>query len=157
MPLHKEIFNLAIQNEIMSQNLYAALARSFARNPAISQTFAGLVPLEKIHEDKLRKAFQKEFRGDKPEVDTRLSHLIKPEDISDPQKALEFAISRELIAAEIYLKMAASATDDELITFLRDLAAEEEGHKTVLETEILRMDNLMTWFDPSELNGLLED
>ncbi len=157
MPIHKEIFNLAIQNEIMSQNLYSALAKSFASNPDISKVLAGLVPLEKIHEEKLRKAFQKEFPGVTPEVDIKLSHLIKPEDIDDPLAALDFAISREIVAAEIYAKMAASSTDSELMEFLRGLSAEEENHRVLLETEILRIDNLMTWFDPSELNGLVED
>jgi rubrerythrin len=157
MPIHKEIFNLAIQNEIMSQNLYKVLAHSFTANPDVSKILLGLIPMEKIHEEKLRKAFQKEFPGAKPEVDTNLSHLVKPTDIDEPGKALEFAISREVIATEIYAKMAASATDPDLVEFLKSLAAEEEFHRIVLETEILRIDNQMTWYDPSELNGMVED
>jgi len=112
--------------------------------------------MEQIHEEKLRDAYEKEFPGSTLEVDLKLTHKVKPEDITDPQKVLDFAIAREMIAFESYTKMAKESTDKELIKLLEELANEEDYHKTILETEILRFDGLMTWFDASELNGLVE-
>jgi len=153
----KEAFRLAIQNEIMSQNLYAALSRSFRKNPAVSTTFTRLIPMESLHEEKLRAAFAKEFPGIELKLDTNLSPALLASELDDPKKVLAFAISRELIANQIYLKLAAESTDPDLVKLLNRLALEEDNHKTVLETEILRLEGLMTWFDPSELNGLMED
>ncbi len=157
MPDRKEAYRLAIQSEIMSQNLYQALSRSFSRKPEISRTLAGLVPLEKQHEDKLREAFAREFPGTELSLDPGLLHQAVPADLANPEQVLEFAISRELLAAGVYHEMAAAAETPELRQLLLQLAQEEEFHKTVLETEILRLDGLVTWFDPSELNGLMED
>lgn len=156
MLARKETFKLAIQNEIMSQNLYLMLSRSFKSNFEISEAFKNLIPLEQIHEEKLRAAYEKEFPGSTLEVDLKLTHKIKPEDITDPIKVLDFAITREIIAFESYTKMAKESTDKELIKLLEELATEENYHKTILETEILRIDGLMTWYDSSELNGLVE-
>jgi rubrerythrin len=150
-------YRLAIQNEIMSQNLYRSLALSFAAHPEISQTLANLAPMEHMHEEKLRAACLMEFPGTTLEFDPGLQHKVKPEDLVGPYEVLEFAISREVIAAEIYYKMARETKDPDTAQFLRELSGEEELHKTVLETEILRLDGLITWFDPSELNGLVED
>lgn len=153
----KETLLLAIQNEILSQNLYSRLAAGFQKNPAVASTLQNLVPLEKMHEDKLRAVFRAEFPNEEPKVDTVISHKNNPDDLNDPVKVLEFAISREVIAHETYIQMASQSDKAELTELLNELATEEENHKIILETEILRIDGLMTWFDPSELNGLVED
>lgn len=153
----KEAFRLAIQNEIMSQILYAALSRSFRKNPAVAITFTHLIPMEALHEEKLRAAFAKEFPGTELKLDKKQSPSLKASELDDPKKVLSFAISRETAAHQLYLNMASESTDPTLVKLLNELAAEEDNHKTVLETEILRLEGLMTWFDPSELNGLMED
>lgn len=157
MPNRKETFILAIQAEIMAQNLYKQLAAGFAKKHEISSVFARLVPMEMLHEEKLRALFQKEFPGEKINIDPNLALKAGIEDIDDSNKVLEFAITREEIAFEIYTNMAAESHDPDTISLLNTLATDEDNHKTILQTEILRLDNLMTWFDPSELNGMVED
>jgi rubrerythrin len=157
MPNRKETFILAIQAEIMSQNLYKLLAAAFTAKPEISSVFAHLVPMEMLHEEKLRALFRTEFPDETIHIDPTVVHKAGIENISDPEKVLEFAITREEIAFEIYTKMAAESADPDTIKLLNTLAEDEDNHKIILQTEILRLDNLMTWFDPSELNGLVED
>jgi rubrerythrin len=157
MPDRKQTIILAIQAEVMSQNLYKMLAASFAKRPEVSSVFTSLVPMERIHEEKLTALFEKEFPGVPLELVQKLFNKGTAFDIGDPQKVLEFAINREEIAFDLYRKMAAETTDPEVVKLLNTLASEEENHKIILQTEILRLDNLMIWFDPSELNGLVED
>lgn len=153
----KTAYEQAIQNEIMSQNLYNGLARSFRRNPEVAKTFSRLVPLEEMHEEKLRTLYQETFPGSTLDLDPALSYAIPAPDISDADKVLEFAISREVIAHDIYANLAAEAAEPVLKQLFIELAAEEANHKTILQTEILRLDGLMTWFDPSELDGFMDD
>ncbi len=148
---------LAIQNEIKSQNLYRSLAKSFAAAPEINTVLKSLIPMEQMHEEKLREACKKEFPDSRILIDSEIYFQIKPEDLSDPVKVLRFAIDREIDAAKEYSQMALSASEPETAQLLRQLATEEEHHKTVLEMEILQMDGLLTWYDPSELTGLQED
>lgn len=157
MSERKETYRLAIQNEVMSQNLYSALARSFEKHQAAASVFHRLVTMELGHEEKLRKAYLKEYPDSPLIIDENMSHQLELTDISDPVKVLQFAISREEIAAAIYHKMAAASADNDLINLLNNLAQEEEYHKTILETDILRIEGLLTWYDSSELDGLLED
>ena len=157
MPDLKQAYILAIQSEVMSQNLYKMLSAAFSRKPEVSAVFDNLIPLERLHEEKLRTLFDKEFPGATLKIDPNLVHQATPEEIDEPRKVLEFAISREIIAHDIYHNMAQETSDPETAKLLKTLAIEEDYHKTVLETEILRLEHLMTWFDPSELNGLVED
>jgi hypothetical protein len=88
-----EAYQLAINNEMKSQNLYSMLADSF-REHDVSTFFRNLVPLEKIHEDKLRQAFAREFPGKEPVPILDTHYIIKNAHIvQDPKNVLEFAIS----------------------------------------------------------------
>ncbi|MFO7659290.1 MAG: ferritin family protein [Candidatus Cloacimonadaceae bacterium] len=153
----KAAYELAIQNEIKSQNLYKLLARSFAGNPDIAQTFSRLVPMEALHEEKLHTLVQQKFPQAVLKLDPTLHHTLPAEELKDADKVLEFAISREELARDNYLQLAADTPEPELQALFTDFAAEESNHKTILQTEILRLDGLMTWFDSSELNGMMED
>lgn len=53
--------------------------------------------------------------------------------ISSADQALDYAISRELEAYRLYMKMARSVKKTEMRTILEDFAAEELEHKTKLE------------------------
>lgn len=156
MPDLKTAYEQAIQNEIMSQNLYAALARSFSRNPEVAQTFSRLIPMESVHEDKLRALHNEKFPGETIKIDSALCYKLSAPEIAEPVKVLEFAISREEAAHNIYTQLAAESAEPALKQLFSELAAEEANHKTVLQTEILRLDGLMTWYDPSELNGFMD-
>jgi rubrerythrin len=157
MPDFKQSLSLAIKAEVMSQNLYKMLAASYAKRPEVSAIFTNLIPMERLHEEKLSALFEKNFPGVVPEIDRVIFHKADNVNIKDPVKVLEFAISREEMAHDNYSRMASYATDPDTKNLFSSLAIEEDNHKSVLQTEILRLDNLMTWFDPSELNGLVED
>jgi rubrerythrin len=153
----KETYHLAIQNEIKSQILYTMLSKSFKDNPESSQVFKHLVPMEKMHEEKLRAAYKQEFPHEKLIVDSITRLNLTSVDIDEPKKVLEYAISREDEARDIYTHMANATREPDRIKLLKELATEEEYHRTVLETEIQRLQGMISWYDPSELSGLVED
>lgn len=152
----KELYRLALTQEVRSQNLYKALARSF-RKPETSSLFTELILLEKTHEDKLREAFAAEFPGQQINVEGNLAQELRGLDLSGPQKVLDFAIGREDNARQQYEAFAANTQNPEMKKMLLKLAAEEEGHKTLLLTEMQRIHGALEWYDPSELNGFMDD
>jgi rubrerythrin len=153
----KEAFCLAIHYEIASQRLYEMLANSFESNPEIYNTFKHLIPMEKMHEEKLREVLAKEFPDFEPIIDDNYATDLDITDLNDPEKVLQFAISRENLAQKAYLTLAKDSSDPSLQQLFNELAQEEVNHQLVLENEILRIEGLITWYDPSELNGLVED
>jgi rubrerythrin len=157
MNSRKEAYIIAIENEIKSQNLYKALAKSFKQEIA-SKTFQNLVPLEEIHEQKLRNAYQKEFHGETIQID-RFTVVgdVPAQIINDPKAILEFAISREDLAHDAYIRLAAGCPTAETRELFEQFAEEEANHKTILQTEIQRIQGMISWYDPSELNGLVEE
>lgn len=153
----KETYRLAIMNEIKSQVLYDLMSKSFVERPEAGLAFKRLIPLEKMHEDKLRAAFKKEFPNEDLNIDPKPKPYLKYSNISDPKKVLIYAIAREIDASKMYKSMAAETTDEDLIALLTQLAKEEENHMSILEQEIQLLQGQMSWYDPSELNGLVED
>jgi rubrerythrin len=151
-----EIYRFIITAEVRSQNLYSALAKSF-RNPETSALFHELVLLEKNHEEKVRNACATEFPGMQIEVTGSLSMELRKMDFTDPQVILEYAIGREDVAHRHYMNLAEQTRDLSLKEMLLRFAAEEEEHKHLLQTETERIQGILQWFDPSELNGLMED
>lgn len=152
----QEGYRIVVEAEIRSQNLYKALAKSF-RNAETSAVFNELLLLEENHETKVRAAFSREFPHQELFIAADLSMQLSGVNLSDPKEVLLFAISREELAEEIYIKMAADAIDPEIKDMMLQFAAEELDHKTLLLTEIQRIQGAMTWFDPSELTGFMED
>ena len=152
----KEALILAIQNEIKAQNLYLMMARAFSDDDS-RQTFLGLVPMEEMHEDKLTEIYRAEF-DDEPDLDRNALPQFKARrDLKDPKHILQFAVDQELIAHASYKKLAGLAQHDDMRTLFEGLAEEELQHKALLEDRLEQIQGLMTWFDPSELNGLMED
>ena len=151
----KRTYHVVIEAEIRSQLLYKSMAMSF-RSPETSAIFQELMVLEKNHEEKMREAYAKEFPGEKVPAFSPQIPEIKDITLTDPIEVLEFATGREDMAAEIYRNMAAETEDAEIKALLLTFAAEEEQHKQVILAEKQRIQGAMIWFDPSELNGLLE-
>ena len=149
----KELYLIALAQEIRSQRLYAALAKSFSQ-PANAALFTELRVLEENHEAKLRQAFH--FPGLEPEP----LQLKEPDrsgvDLSDPAQLLQFAIGREAKAGGHYLAFAEQTSEPELKQLLLDLAAEEDKHHTLLLAEKQRILGALEWFDPSELGGFMD-
>ncbi len=152
----QETYRLAIENELRSQKLYQALGASFTR-AEFRTVFTELVMLEKNHEEKVRAACAREFPGVAMQIDPGLKADLKDMDLKDPVQVLEFAISREEMAQKLYRELAAQSSEPELKELLLRFANEENEHKNLLLTEIQRMQGALQWYDPSELNGLMED
>lgn len=152
----QEAIRIAIEAEIRSQNLYKALAKSF-RTPESEQIFKQLVQYEEIHEAKMRELFALEFPGTTLKLMDDLSMELQGVKLEDPKAVLEFAISREELAQNIYMKLAEQTPDGDTKALLRSFAAEEANHKELLFAELERIQGILSWYDPSELNGLMED
>ena len=76
--------------------------------------------------------------------------------LDDTKQVLEFAISREELAQNIYLKLAEQSKDKDTEKLLLQFAGEEEQHKELLFAELEKLHGILQWFDPSELNGMME-
>ncbi len=152
----QDAYRIAIEAEIRSQKLYQALARSF-QNSETAQFFNQLLRYETDHEVKLRKLYAQEYPGqtltltEDPDIELKKLNLV------DPKAVLEFAISREELAQVIYLRLAEQSEDERTKALLQQLADEEVNHKELLFAEIEKLQGIMQWYDPSELNGLMED
>ena len=151
----KETFRIAIQAEINSQNLYKSLAKSFGKAESAT-IFGNLVPMEKMHEEKLRGIYENEFPGETLELELNYIPDMKDVDFKEPKSVLEFAIGREEKAHHTYVELAQDTADKDLKALLLGFAEEENHHKTILFTEIQRIQGMIQWYDPSELNGLVE-
>lgn len=157
MDSRKEAYLIAIQYEIKSQMLYLALSKSFKQETA-SHTFLNLIPLEEIHEQKLRAAYLKEFQGEVINVDkSKIVGDVPVNVINDPKSILEFAITREELAHDAYIRLASGCPTPETKELFEQFAEEESNHKIILQTEIQRIQGMISWYDPSELNGLVEE
>ena len=156
MDSKSDIYQLVIQEEIKAQNLYAALANAID-NEGLKQIFTNLIQIEKIHEDKITELFRAEFPKLKLDIDQDLLPELKNTDyLKSPENALNFAIEKEEAAEEIYLKLAVKAKSRDMKKLFEKFASDERNHKLLLEDEILRLGGLLTWFDASELNGMMD-
>lgn len=151
----QESYKVVITAEIRAQKMYAALAKSFG-NSETSSVFTELVMLEKNHEDKVRKLYAEMFPGQTLDLGEIKENELKSVNLSDPKEVLEFAITREELAHNNYSSLAEQATDPAAKELLLQFAQEESKHKNLLLTEIQRLQGALSWFDPSELNGLME-
>lgn len=152
----KEGYHQAIAAEIRSQKLYKALAGSFT-NADTSNVFKELLLLEENHEAKLRDAYAREFNGEKAEVSVPNAIIEAGLQLDDPAKVLEYAITREEMAHDAYLKLAETASDLQIKSMMIRFASEEIDHKIMLLTEMQKLHGALSWYDPSELTGLMEE
>jgi rubrerythrin len=157
MKTRKDILIEAIESEVETQNLYAMLAKAFNKAPS-KQTFINLIPLENMHEQKIRQQFGKEFPDEKLTISPdKLPKLAIEERLEEPDQALKFAIAQEERAYYRYKHLAENSDDEDTKKLLLNLAEEESNHKDLLQDELNQLHGTMIWFDSSELNGLFED
>jgi rubrerythrin len=147
----------AIQNEIKSRNLYSMLAGVFRSSDAES-TFRSLSALERGHEAKLTALFLREYPGVDPGLDANaLPTFHSSKGLKDPVEIIRFAMEKESESHRNYLELHDIAEDHDVKILFRAMAVEETHHRDILETEITRIQGNMTWFDPSELHGFMEE
>jgi len=70
-------------------------------------------------------------------------------EISSVDEILEFAISREVEANQLYIRMARSIENPEMRAVCEDLAEEELEHKAKLELEVMKRGEVVQDFDVS--------
>lgn len=152
----KDAYIQAIENEIRSQNLYKFMAQHCKDTE--KNLFLNLVPMEKIHEDKMRALFAKEYPNETLELSAELLPKTKAniESMRDPKAVFDFAIEREKLAQDAYKTLAEQCQDDQMKQLFLEMSEEESKHAELLFTEIEKLVNSMIWFDESELNGLME-
>mgnify|MGYP003789717295 CR=1 FL=1 len=152
----KQAYIQAIENEIRSQNLYQFMAVHCENKE--KNIFVNLIPMEKMHEEKMRSFFYKEFPGETLNISADLLPKTqkKIDEMKDPKSIFDFAIEREKMAQEAYMDLALNCDDEDMKTFFKQMAEEEKNHADILFTEIEKLENTMIWFDESELNGLME-
>ncbi|MCK4753444.1 MAG: ferritin family protein [Planctomycetes bacterium] len=71
------------------------------------------------------------------------------EKVESVNEILEFAISREVEASQLYTYMAKRMIDPEMRNVCREFAKEELEHKAKLELELMKLGELVTDFDIS--------
>jgi len=154
----KELYQKAIQNEIMARNLYMYLEKASTAGE-IQNKYAQLAAFEEDHKNKLINLLNKNFPGVKVEVkESLMPDLIKSFKVADDIKeAIKLAIKLEIDARDFYVEMAKDTSSEENRKLLLTFANEEAEHKEFLETELLQLQGLYTWYDYSELTGLMED
>lgn len=152
----KDAYIQAIENEIRSQNLYKFMAQHCKDTE--KNLFLNLVSMEKIHEDKMRALFAKEYPNETLELSAELLPKTKAniESMRDPKAVFDFAIEREKLAQDAYKALAEQCQDDQMKQLFLEMSEEESKHAELLFTEIEKLVNSMIWFDESELNGLME-
>ncbi|MCB5224263.1 MAG: ferritin family protein [Candidatus Cloacimonadaceae bacterium] len=150
----KDLYLMALTQEIRSQRLYTALSKSF-KNPENSAFFRELVQLEEAHEAKLRQSFGHEFPDAQPEPSAIQDKDLQNLDLNDPVALLEYAAQRETDAQNHYLSFAEQVSDPEVKEMLLELAEEEDKHRNLLLAEVQRIQGALAWFDPSELAGYM--
>ncbi|MDY6915716.1 MAG: ferritin family protein [Candidatus Cloacimonadota bacterium] len=152
----REAIQFAIQNEIKSQNLYKMMAKAFRKSDS-GETFKNLVPLEKIHEEKLVELYHKEFPYNNLEIDRDIvPKADRTMKFDEPRSTIMFAQQRENEAKENYLELKRTSKDPKVKELFSQLAKEEEDHHQLLQNMIDQMEGTMMWFDESELDGLME-
>lgn len=153
----EELYLLVIQEEIKAQNLYERLAKALNKEDS-SRIFENLIKIEKIHEEKISEIFQSEFPKQKLTLNRKAVDKIPDAAVlKSPESAFRYAIENEEKAETIYLNLAEAADDETVKQILLEFAEDENNHRKLLEDEMIRLDGLLTWFDASELNGLMED
>jgi rubrerythrin len=151
-----DAYCIAVKNEQIAQKLYELLAKA-GHNTDSKNVFERLMIMESRHEEKVKAMFKKEFPDAQmncSQVD--FSRIHSEENFEDGLAALQFAISNEEKAFQHYTKLAEQSENEEVKTFFWELAEEEQNHKKFLEDEIARLNGTLTWYDESELNGIME-
>ncbi|MFO7896233.1 MAG: ferritin family protein [Candidatus Cloacimonadales bacterium] len=152
----KSIYEMVIQEEIKAQNLYRGLAKAMGKTDS-NDIFAKLIKIEELHEETITRLYREDFPKAKLEIDKNLRpDIVAKESLESPHAALQFAISKEEHAAEIYLELAEKSTAEEHRQLFLKFAEDEKNHKELLLDEVSRLSGSMMWYDEAELNGLME-
>ncbi|MBN2316750.1 MAG: ferritin family protein [Sedimentisphaerales bacterium] len=133
-----DVLDFAIAGENESAELYMRMA-AMVENPWMQKTLEGLAQEELQHRRTLkavkvgRRALSREDAGDLGIVETLED--VKPHADMDYRELLVFAIKKENVAHNLYMRMAVIFPEPELQDTFLKLAKEEAEHKRRFEME----------------------
>lgn len=157
MKSRKDLYVLAIKEEIKAQDLYKKLRKKIESEPA-KDIFSRLIKIEELHEEKVKQLLQEEFPQFVFEYipDTEMK-VVVPESLCKPNDVFLFAIKKEKEAESLYNSLAQDTEDLAVKEMLLRFAEDENNHQKVLDDEINLFAGLLTWFTRDELTGLMEE
>jgi rubrerythrin len=140
----------------MAAKFYQKLADS-TKNEDMKSVFERLARFEHMHEEKIKDIYLSEF----PEM-TVMNFNDREEfkgktQFHDVGEVLSYGMEVEKNMEESYIKLAEMYAGEENEVIFKELAKEESYHTEILEEELQRIQGIHTWFDMSELNGMMED
>jgi len=154
----KEMYLLAVRNEALATNLYTYLFKA-CTDEILGEKLKQLAAFEKGHEEKIMELARINF----PEIVFVTNEDMVPDilttikTLNDIKDVIVYAISQEQKANELYLEISKSITDELVKDTVLTFAREELNHKELLETELMDIEGIFIWIDPSELAGIMED
>lgn len=133
----QDLFGMAIKAEIEAQNIYSDIEGK-TKNFVLKEKMHFLTGEEKKHESMLRGLFKQRFPGEEvvvPEETLAPVPAWKPEEGGKVSEALKAAMQTEVDAKAFYEAMAERIDDSQSRSMLRYMAAMEQTHFHLLETE----------------------
>ncbi len=133
----KNLFGMAVGAEIEAQNVYSHIGDR-TRNFVLKEKMLFLASEERKHETILKGLFKQKFPGEEmvvPEETLAPVPAWKPEKTENVSKVLAAAMQTEVDARAFYEAMAERIDDSKAQSMLRYMAAMEQTHFHLLETE----------------------
>lgn len=149
----QDLFGTAIKAEIEAQEVYSRI-KEHTENLVLKDKMGFLTGEEKRHEHILRGLFKKQFPDQKPSVPEETVAPVPawhPEKGDEVSTILQAAMQTEEDAKNFYLDMSKRVEDPEVRSMLGYLAAMEQTHYHLLETEFHAAKDIEYYdrFDPA--------
>jgi rubrerythrin len=133
----QDLFGIAIKAEIEAQEMYTKIS-THTKNFVLKEKMRFLASEEKKHERILRGLFKQRFAGAEPVIPGETVAPVpgwRPEEEGKVSDVLKAAMQTELDAKVFYEAMAERITEPKAESILKYLAAMEQTHYHMLETE----------------------
>lgn len=133
----QDLFGIAIKAEIEAQEIYTKIS-TYTRNFVLKEKMRFLASEEEKHERILRGLFKQKFAGAEPVIPQQTVAPVpgwRPDEGGKVSDALKSAMQTELDAKSFYEAMAGRIEEPKMQSVLKYLAAMEQTHYYMLETE----------------------
>lgn len=133
----QDLFGIAIKAEIEAQEIYTEIS-NHTKNLVLKEKMRFMASEEKKHESILRGLFKQKFAGAEPVIPQQTVAPVpgwKPDEGGRISEALKSAMQTELDAKSFYEAMAERIAEPKAQSMLKYMAAMEQTHYYLLETE----------------------
>jgi len=133
----QDLFGIAIKAEIEAQEIYTEIS-NHTKNLVLKEKMRFMASEEKKHESILRGLFKQKFAGAEPVIPQQTVAPVpgwRPDEGGNVSEALKSAMQTELDAKAFYEAMAGRIEEPKMQSVLKYLAAMEQTHYHLLETE----------------------